>query len=52
MERTDGKPEIVIGLIDGPVAIDHPDLGPKNIREIPGKWRGACTMANSAACML
>jgi hypothetical protein len=26
MERTSGRPEIVIGLIDGPVVIHHPEL--------------------------
>jgi subtilisin family serine protease len=51
MKRTSGRSEITIGLIDGPVAIDHPDLRLENMREIPGKWRGACSMANSAACM-
>jgi subtilisin family serine protease len=51
MERTSGRPEITIGLIDGPVAIDHPDLTSENIREIPGKWPGVCTMVNSVACM-
>jgi subtilisin family serine protease len=51
MERTEGSPEIIIGLIDGPVAIDHPNLSSNNIREIPGKLRGACTLTNSFACM-
>jgi subtilisin family serine protease len=49
MERTSGKPEIVIGLIDGPVAMNHPDLVSDKIREIPGRLAGAC--ANGAACM-
>ena len=26
MERNTGKPEVSIGLIDGPVATQHPDL--------------------------
>jgi len=51
MERTEGSPEIIIGLIDGPVAMDHPDLTTENIREIPGLWSGACTLTNSLACM-
>ncbi len=51
MELTSGRPEIMIGLIDGPVAMDHPDLAGENIREIPRKLSGMCTMANSAACM-
>lgn len=51
MEHTSGRPEIMIGLIDGPVAMDHPNLAVENIREISGKLRGVCTIANSAACM-
>lgn len=50
MEITSGRSEIIIALIDGPVAVDHPDLI-NNIREISGIWRGGCTMANSTACM-
>lgn len=51
MNRTKGRPEIIIGLIDGPVAIDHPDLNPEHIREIPGKRPAICRLANSTACM-
>lgn len=51
MELTSGRPEIVVGLIDGPVAITHPDLAGKNIREMPGKQRGTCNQAKSTACM-
>ena len=51
MNLTSGRPEVAIGLIDGPVAIDHPDLASENIREISGKLRGVCSVANSAACM-
>jgi subtilisin family serine protease len=50
MQRTSGRAEIAIGLIDGPVVIDHPDLASNNVREIPGGSSGACTQANSAAC--
>jgi subtilisin family serine protease len=50
MERTSGRSEIVVGLIDGPVALDHQDFAGGNIRELPGKLPGACTIANSAAC--
>jgi subtilisin family serine protease len=42
MERTSGSPEVVIGLIDGPVARDHPDLASASIRELSA---GACTEA-------
>jgi subtilisin family serine protease len=50
MARTSGRPEIVIGLIDGPVALDHPDLAADNIREVPGKLPTACVDAEDAAC--
>jgi len=51
MELTNGRPEISVGLIDGPVLIDHSDLAGANIREVSGKGDGACAVANSHACM-
>ena len=50
MKLTSGRPEIVIGLIDGPVAMGHPDLAGAGIREISGK-DGQCDQADSAACL-
>jgi subtilisin family serine protease len=50
MEQTTGRREIAIGLIDGPVAKDHPDFERQNIRELPGRERGACAQLGSAAC--
>jgi subtilisin family serine protease len=50
MTRTNGRPEISIGLIDGPVALDHRDLTTENIREIPGRLPAACADAGNAAC--
>jgi subtilisin family serine protease len=50
MQRTSGSPELKIGLIDGPVATQHPDLACERLREIPGNNGGACAQANSAAC--
>ena len=50
MARTSGRPEISIGLIDGPVALDHPDLAAENIREVPGKIPAACADASDVAC--
>jgi len=50
MARTSGRPEILIGLVDGPVALDHPDLAAENIREVPGKLPAACNDAANAAC--
>jgi subtilisin family serine protease len=51
MNRTSGSPEVKIGLIDGPVAINHPDLAGEHIREIPGNSGATCTQANSTACL-
>ncbi len=36
MALTSGRPEIVIGLIDGPIATDHPGLEAGRIRPLPG----------------
>jgi hypothetical protein len=38
MARTTGRPEVTVGLIDGPVAIGHPDF--EHIRELPAAKRG------------
>jgi subtilisin family serine protease len=46
-----GKRAIVIGLIDGPVATDHPDLAAENIRDISEGNSGTCSQADSFACM-
>jgi subtilisin family serine protease len=51
MERTSGRPEIVIGLIDGPVAISHPDFAGAHIHEVHGNMQGTCAQAGSAACL-
>ena len=51
MELTAGRSDILVGLIDGPVAINHSDLARENIREVPATARGACTRAASAACL-
>jgi subtilisin family serine protease len=50
MERTSGHPDITIALIDGPVALDHPDLAAQHIREITASRSAACANRGSAAC--
>src|SRR5262245_9833979 len=50
MQRTSGRAEIAVGLIDGPVALDHPGVASDHIHEIPGSPSGVCTQTNSAAC--
>ena len=51
MERTNGSPDIRIGLIDGPVQTHHPDLIGGHFHEVPEQNRGACTLARSTACL-
>jgi subtilisin family serine protease len=51
MARTAGRPEVTIGLIDGPVAVNHPDLSGQNLQKIAAHVTGACTQANSTACL-
>lgn len=51
MERGAGRPEIVVGIIDGPVALGHPDLGPVRLREVSGEAQGACMRSDSVACV-
>ena len=51
MESTSGRPEVTIGLIDGPVITDHPDLESDRLRELPATDGAACTMADSTACL-
>jgi subtilisin family serine protease len=50
MDRTQGRPEVTVGLIDGPVTMDHPDLARARIRQIPGTIGGACSSIGSEAC--
>jgi subtilisin family serine protease len=51
MEMTAGRAEVVIGLVDGPVAINHPDLVSDHIREIGKKSSSVCTEHASVACL-
>jgi subtilisin family serine protease len=51
MNRTSGIPEILIGLIDGPVASEHPELNAENLKEISRKTTETCSDATSVACM-
>jgi hypothetical protein len=50
MERTRDRPEVAIGLIDGPIVRDHPDFDGQNIRELPGATAVGCSQLNSVAC--
>jgi len=49
MGVSSGRPDLAIGLLDGPVA-DHCDLAGARIVEVPDGPRGRCTRPSSAAC--
>jgi subtilisin family serine protease len=49
MELEVGSPAIGIGLVDGPVAVDHSHLAGATIHGV-GADPGACTRSDSAAC--
>src|SRR5215204_3170414 len=52
MELSSGRSEVALALMDGPVAVNHPDLTAENVRETPGsKLRGSCAQTGSAACL-
>jgi subtilisin family serine protease len=51
MACTSGSPEVKIGLIDGPVATQHPDLPVEQFQKTSGVYSASCTQANSAACL-
>jgi subtilisin family serine protease len=49
MRISAGRPELAIGLIDGPVATAHADLAGSSIRELRGKARRVDAKPNSIA---
>ena len=50
--RTSGKPHVKIGLIDGPVAMNHPELAQRASPRDPWKWRAARVLRpRSTACL-
>jgi hypothetical protein len=51
MELTSGSPGVTIGLIDGPVATDHPELNTQNLKKIYGTPTGSCSDVTSVACV-
>jgi subtilisin family serine protease len=49
MALTRGRPELIVGLVDGPVALDHPDLATGKVRTL-ARAPGACRDPTSASC--
>lgn len=50
MDLTSGSREVVVGLLDGPVAVGHPALASDSIRELSRDVGGRCAQADSPAC--
>ena len=50
MAVTGGSAHVVIGLIDGPVAKDHPGLVGARLRELASTPNERCSLVSSAAC--
>jgi len=50
MVLTIGRPEVVVGLLDGPVAADHPDLDAERVREIDGTSHDGRGRSRGLAC--
>jgi subtilisin family serine protease len=49
MSLTRGRAEVVVGLLDGPVALDHPDLATESIRMLAAT-PGVCRDPGSVSC--
>jgi subtilisin family serine protease len=49
MALTRGRADLAVGLLDGPVALEHPDLATGNVRTLHG-IPGACRSPGSASC--
>jgi subtilisin family serine protease len=51
MDRSSGKRDVKVGLIDGPVATRHSDLASEHFQEIPGADGAICARADDTACL-
>jgi subtilisin family serine protease len=50
MALTSGRRDVIVGMIDGPVDINHPELASDRIRGVREDVTGGCTQASSSAC--
>jgi subtilisin family serine protease len=51
MELGQGRADIAVALVDGPVLLSHPDLAGTTIREISAHQPGGCQRTQAAACV-
>jgi subtilisin family serine protease len=50
MERTEGRPDLLVSVIDGPVSLAHPAFVGRRIREIAAGRPPDCHQPGSVAC--
>lgn len=50
MERTLGNPEVVLGLIDGPVAANHPEFSEARLQDLSGRKPGESGTSGAISC--
>ena len=50
MQLTSGRADMIVGLIDGPVAQAHPDLAGAKLRGLAAESASACLQTDSMAC--
>ena len=51
MNVSSGRPDIIIGVIDGPVDLNHPALQGSRIRTVKDSQKEACKNASDLACI-
>src|SRR5262245_21593733 len=51
MALTAGRPEVVVGIVDGPVLLSQKHLAGRNIRGLGENGTTACSAPKSAACL-
>ncbi|UCC78247.1 MAG: S8 family serine peptidase [Candidatus Zixiibacteriota bacterium] len=51
MGRASGSPDVIIGLIDGPVDLSHPDFRGARVRTAKDSQTASCMINDSVACM-
>jgi subtilisin family serine protease len=51
MERTSGRPEIVIALIDGPIFMENPAMWSPNVQQFGDDLPARCAHPSSSACL-
>jgi subtilisin family serine protease len=50
MKRTEGRDDISIGIIDGPIDLNHPAFNSATVRTVTGDQLDSCRNSDSLAC--